>query len=978
VQHQPTISLCLICGDEGVQGIERLLNSCLERPAGPMFDEVSIYWNGSGEKKPEFMGRETWETKSGEAVAMVVSEGPWKNDFAWARNISYQQANGVWRCYLDTDDIIPLHEEKAVADAVEAAGGKVDENTPIQTLKEFLTELPQQINCIWSPYNYVEIYDKVALRIPRRRIVRWEDGWAWHSRVHEDLMTIRGNVEHPAVLTGFVVQHRPYITDGDRGKRNADILREQLEESMNKNIAVDARTFYGLATVKFDGGEYVEAVELLRNALAAQHSDQDHLLFNLLLSETLFRMQRVEEAKRAAIECVVVYPDDPHGYLQLGRVAYLQGDFPKAVRWFEKGFANTTDFMATHQDPMMEKGMFRAIGASALCATGAYDKAVEWANMAVEADPGTFQEVVLGACQKAQKKASLANAYSELATHLIKQGDRHAAKALAAAVPTCLEHHGAIRPIIQNLEGPPVPVNEAGELSAEDGQRIAPDARPTVVSDRLCTSEDIDKEIEQLVLDGKGFTAIVPDGDDADARVPKGAKRAFSRERLLKTLSRHGDVVGLQASRLPHEEDPKELGMHIVAHVEPARATAGRVAIWCPAFAAPWGPFDPETTGTGGSEEAAVYLSEALWRKGYSVDVYAPIGAEEQPLTVKDGVVWRDLEQFSPHLKYDHLIMHRTPWGPNIHNFQSENVWVWHHDHYYEPSAWNPVSASACKHLFVSRWQRKILENQLGIPVSGWTIYNGIPVRQFAEIEAVERDPHAIAYASMPNRGLPRLLRIWDEIKAAVPEATLNIYYGLNTYRQLWRGTQMFDHEDHLTVLDVYNNPKWQEKGVFPKGRIGQKALTAEFFKSGVLAYPSNFPEVHMIAQVRAAAAGMKIVTTPTGCLEETLADKTYLVPDALSDEQWDSGGKDRFIEHLVRALTEDETEYDRAGVAASTLERYSWDRVAERVVEAFDAAERGDDETLSSDVFEDTPPPEEKFTIQLPADPVPLKSLSM
>ena len=41
----PTVSLCNICGNEGVDGIERLLKSVLEREAGPMFDEVSVYWN---------------------------------------------------------------------------------------------------------------------------------------------------------------------------------------------------------------------------------------------------------------------------------------------------------------------------------------------------------------------------------------------------------------------------------------------------------------------------------------------------------------------------------------------------------------------------------------------------------------------------------------------------------------------------------------------------------------------------------------------------------------------------------------------------------------------------------------------------------------------------------------------------------------------------------------------------------------------
>ena len=125
-----------------------------------------------------------------------------------------------------------------------------------------------------------------------------------------------------------------------------------------------------------------------------------------------------------------------------------------------------------------------------------------------------------------------------------------------------------------------------------------------------------------------------------------------------------------------------------------------------------------------------------------------------------------------------------------------------------------------------------------------------------------------------------------------------------------------------------------------------------------------------MIVAARAAAAGMRLVTTDTGCLRETLPDRTYLVEGAASDEAWAAGGRERYLAMLVRALVEPEAAYDREAVAEETLRRFSWARVADRVVEALDA----DDDTLLDDGAVPPTPREaagaEVEGIRLPSDP--------
>jgi len=49
-------------------------------------------------------------------------------------------------------------------------------------------------------------------------------------------------------------------------------------------------------------------------------------------------------------------------------------------------------------------------------------------------------------------------------------------------------------------------------------------------------------------------------------------------------------------------------------------------------------------------------------------------------------------------------------------------------------------------------------------------------------IEGVVRQQNRIIYASSYDRGLESVLRNWKEVKTAVPNAELHIFYGWNTY----------------------------------------------------------------------------------------------------------------------------------------------------------------------------------------------------
>lgn len=988
----PYVSLCVISGDEGADGLDRLFTSVLERGSGPMFDEVSVYWNGSAEKKPACLTKPYWETKHGFRIPFVVSEGPWRNDFAWARNISFEQAHGAWKCYLDSDDLIPTADSVAIDQGLETANQKrTDEGIVVTTLRDFLKDLPPNVNCIEHPYFYTVIEGLPAVINPRRRIFRWADGWSWGQVVHEDCFPVRGNAIQRIYHAGFVVEHHPLRPTESRVARNAEILFE-LERKVGGPDKLDHRSLYGIACFYFDGQDNAKALDYLRRALRAfpPPPGPDIFRYRTMGAQVCARLGDVPQEIEHAMYAMLAQPDRPMGYLELARAHFLVGNYPEAVRWFREGFARKDPPVDGINHPMAIHGQLRAMGAHALLNLGIVDEALDWARQAAAADPGAFPEYTLKLTTEVKDRAECERAFLVLAGHLERTGQVQQLRVLTAALPAALEGGGPALNLAARLDaeaGRQAEVEALPEVPIPAGVRAALgiDSETLVVGERLPRALDPADVLGPLEVVGQPLHVVVPDASQLLPPAVAGQRAAYTSERLYRVLSPRGKVQVLRSVQGTPNLEGVPTGFHLAASYVPGPRPATKgVAIWCPHYAQHWGPYDPENRGTGGSEEAALYLSRALAREGYEVTIYAPLPPADTPLTVADGVVWKGLGAVDPARAFDHFVFHRAPAMAATASWASRNLWSWHHDHFYSEEYWGPRIVASTRHLYVSRWQRKTLEGLIRCPTQGRTIYNGVPPEQYERAESRLasrretnlRNTKAVAYASMPTRGLDRLLDIWPMVLEIVPDATLVIYYGSHTVRQLWRGPH-YNITQHVRDMEKAVDRLSKMGKVVFRGRIGQDTLTEEFLQLGVLAYPTPFSEVYCIAGVRALAAGMKAVVTDSACLPETLMDQSYVVRDALSADQWFGGGRERFALRLTQAMTEPEGEYDRQAVARRVREVCSWDRVANRVARAFDAAERNETSFFVSDVTEGAEEIREgPAEMRVPEDPQTLESL--
>lgn len=179
---------------------------------------------------------------------------------------------------------------------------------------------------------------------------------------------------------------------------------------------------------------------------------------------------------------------------------------------------------------------------------------------------------------------------------------------------------------------------------------------------------------------------------------------------------------------------------------------------------------------------------------------------------------------------------------------------------------------------------------------------------------------HSVGWFSSYDRGLDVLLSIWPKIKAKVPDASLHVAYGWNTYDQL--------HAKNAERMKW----KWQmirafnEHDVKDYGRLSHQELADMMKTIQVLAYPTSFPEIDCITVKKAQAAGIEVVTSGYGALQESVWSKTEPEIEAIDTKPEEL---DKFAERVITALLKPMSETERKRISDKTLETYDWKRIA-------------------------------------------------
>jgi glycosyltransferase involved in cell wall biosynthesis len=164
-------------------------------------------------------------------------------------------------------------------------------------------------------------------------------------------------------------------------------------------------------------------------------------------------------------------------------------------------------------------------------------------------------------------------------------------------------------------------------------------------------------------------------------------------------------------------------------------------------------------------------------------------------------------------------------------------------------------------------------------------------------------------YASIPDRGLWFMDKVWPQVRARVPEAELVI---TSDYR-LW-GVPTSNEAYRVQFLRM---PGVKFLGAVPRDDLIQYQLS-----SGVLPYPCTYIELFCITVAEALVAGCMPITTGIGALSTT---NIYKV---LPFEPTNRGWLSRFADTIVMEMVQPNLEL-RAAAQKAAKERFSLERIS-------------------------------------------------
>jgi tetratricopeptide (TPR) repeat protein len=345
--ERPTLSAALIVKNE-----ERALGRALVSIRDAV-DEIVVVDTGSTDRTKEIARNFTDR----------VYDFEWTEDFAAARQFSFDRATGDWVFWLDADDIV-VH-----ADRIRAALRAAERGT----------------DCFWWKYVYgQDQYGNPTCELWRERCVRRSGAFRWEGKVHEYLAGSSGPsaVRDPDVL----VLHRPdRERRAARPRRNIEILQAEYREAGGNP---PPRTLFYLGNEHFDLDELDDALLFYQRFVPLADWQDERCVAQLKIASIYRRQGQHDRALEAGLQALKSRPDWPTVAFGLAETYYYLQDWSKVVHWAEIGQLLPAPDTAGIVYPMEYRYAWLIYYTNALYRTGHLREALEWTERALQICPG--------------------------------------------------------------------------------------------------------------------------------------------------------------------------------------------------------------------------------------------------------------------------------------------------------------------------------------------------------------------------------------------------------------------------------------------------------------------------------------------------------------------------------------------------------------------------------------------------------------
>lgn len=341
-------------------------------------------------------------------------------------------------------------------------------------------------------------------------------------------------------------------------------------------------------------------------------------------------------------------------------------------------------------------------------------------------------------------------------------------------------------------------------------------------------------------------------------------------------------AIGLTCQHAKSIEDKKKILFSLQPEVrkgfrelqleEPRKRAPKTITYVCPGKHEAWDGTSL-ADGIGGSEKMVILLARAWAASGWRVEVYGN-PKDENCYKKIDGVSWKPIEAFNPAAEYDVVVGWRWH-GLLDMSINCKKFFMDLHDVQTTDDYLGARFIKCDGYFFKSEFHAKEVRDK--IPEELVIISrNGVDTSHFEQ--AVERIPKKAIFCSSADRGLKRVLKIWERVCGGHPTARLHIFYGFNKlYHQ-----QAVEHEYHpfgdegcdrhmLDYEEECYSMVDRLKTVEYHGRVDTEVLAKNLLESSVWLYPTDFPEISCMSAMEVQCAGVIPIVFPTGALEETV-----------------------------------------------------------------------------------------------------------
>ena len=286
-----TISVCMIVKNE-----EQVLGRCLDSLTS-IADEIVIVDTGSTDRTKEIAKQYTDK----------IYDFKWVDDFAKARNFSFEKATKDYIYVADADEVIDKENQKR-----------------FQLLKEAMLpeiDIVQMMYCnqleFGTTYNFDEEY--------RPKLYKRVRTFYWHDPIHESVML------EPVVFNSEIrIEHRPLSVHGTRDFAIFQKLIERGEELSDKLHTMYAKELF----IVGEKEDVLNAVPFFEDTMRNGTRSYDAVLEAICVLARAYRLQdNLYELFKVGLKGIADNPSSEVCY-EIGEYFYQKEDFSEASLWF--------------------------------------------------------------------------------------------------------------------------------------------------------------------------------------------------------------------------------------------------------------------------------------------------------------------------------------------------------------------------------------------------------------------------------------------------------------------------------------------------------------------------------------------------------------------------------------------------------------------------------------------------------------------